>query len=186
MVLKYLKKNIYKQDSRIFNINDIDIDKIRVSDKKLYNKKHDSYKHYVFYEDGNEYIPLKINHLDVLGYYNIFEGDSKIMNFKLDDNSLEKVIDIFDHIGKILNINLYHYSYDDNKGIAYLKTKVSDEACFRKEIDKTNNTIPNEKTKYNCRVSLQIQSVYYNNKDILENEDYYPQVFLRINQIVSY
>ena len=34
-------KNIYKEDSRIFNINDIDIDKIRVSDKKLYNKKHD-------------------------------------------------------------------------------------------------------------------------------------------------
>ena len=36
-------KNIYQEDSRVFNINDIDIDKIRVSDKKLYNKKHGSY-----------------------------------------------------------------------------------------------------------------------------------------------
>ena len=53
-------RNIYKEDSRIFNIYDIDTDQIRVSDKKLYNKKHGSYKHYVFYEDGNEYIPLKI------------------------------------------------------------------------------------------------------------------------------
>ena len=123
---------------------------------------------------------MKINHLDVLGYYYIFEDDSKTMNFDLDDNSLGKVIDIFDHIGKILNIDLYHYSYDDNKGIAYLKIKVSDEACFRKEKDKTTNTIPNEKTKYNCRVFLQIRSAYYNNKDMLENEDYYPHVFLQL------
>ena len=35
-------KNIYNKDSRVFNINDIDIDKIRVSDEKVYNKKHDS------------------------------------------------------------------------------------------------------------------------------------------------
>ena len=31
-------KNIYKKDSRVFKINDIDIDKKRVSDKKLYIK----------------------------------------------------------------------------------------------------------------------------------------------------
>ena len=100
------------------------------------------------------------------------------MNFKLDDNSLVKIIDIFDYIEKILNIDLYHYSYDDNNGITYFKTKVSDETCFRKDKDKTTNTIPNEKTKYNCRAFLQIQSVYYNiNKDILEY--YYPQVFLQ-------
>ena len=101
-------KNIYKEDSKVFKINDIGIDKIRVSDK-LYNKEHGSYKHYVFYEDGNDYIPLKITLLDVHGSYNIFKGNSKIMNFNFDDNSLEKVTDIFDHIGKILNIDLDNY-----------------------------------------------------------------------------
>ena len=81
-------KNINKEDARVFNINDINIDKIKVSDKKLYNKKHDSYKHYVFYEDDDdEYIPLKIAFLDVPGYYNTFNDDSKTINFKLDDNS---------------------------------------------------------------------------------------------------
>ena len=115
---------------------------------------------------------MKITLLDVLGYYNIFEGDSKTMNFKLDD-------DKFDNIGKILNINIYHYSHDDNNGITYMKTKVSDETCFRTSKDKTSNTIPNERAKYNCRVLLLIQSVYYNNKDTFENEDYYPQVFLQ-------
>ena len=86
MVLKYLQK-IYKK-------------KIQEPSKKLCNKKHGSYKDYVFYEDGNEYIPLKINFLDVHGYYNIFKGDSKTMNFKLDDNSLEKLLIYLMILGK--------------------------------------------------------------------------------------
>ena len=92
-------RNIYKEDSRIFNINDIDTDQISVSNKKLYNKEHGSCKHYVFYEDGNEYIPLKITLLDVHCYYNILKGDlkgdSKTMNLKLDDDSLKKMFDIY-------------------------------------------------------------------------------------------
>ena len=136
MVLKFEipAKNIYKEDSRFFNISDTDIDKIRISDKKLCIKKHNRYKHYVFCEDGNEHIPLKITFIDALGYYNIFKGDNKTMNFKLNDNSLKNIIDLFDHIGKILNIDhaLDHYLYDDNKGITYLKTKVSDETFLEK------------------------------------------------------
>ena len=173
-------KSIYKEDSMVFNINDIEIDKIKVSDKKLYNKKHNSYQHYVFYEDDDEYIHLKTSLLDVPGYYNIFSDDSKTMNFKFDDDSLGKIIDIFEHIGEILNIDLYHYLYDGNNGMTYFRTKVSAERVFRKDKDKTTNTIPNEKTKYNCRVLLQIKSVYgNNNKGIIEDEDYYPQVFLQ-------
>ena len=83
MVLKYLQrvyiKKIYKHD--------VDIYKTKVSDKKLYNKRRDSYKHYVFYEGDDKYIPLKITLLDVPGYYNIFSDDDKTMNFKLDDDS---------------------------------------------------------------------------------------------------
>ena len=123
---------------------------------------------------------MKIILLDILSCYNVFEGNSKAMSFKLDDNSLGKIADIFDNIGKILNTDLYHYSYDDSNGITYLKTKVPDEKCFRTDKDKTTNTISNEKTKYNCRVLLQIQSVYCNtNKDLLDDEEYCPQVFLQ-------
>ena len=85
------------------------------------------------------------------------------MNFKLDDDS-------FDHIGEILNIDLYHYLYEDNDGITYFLKKVSDDTSFRENKDKKTNTTPNERTKYNCRVLLQIQSVYYNNnKGIIED-----------------
>ena len=45
------------------------------------------------------------------------------MNFKLDDDSLTKIIDVFEHIGEILNIDLYHYLYNDNNGITYFKQK---------------------------------------------------------------
>ena len=121
---------------------------------------------------------MKITLLDVPDYYNIFNDDSKTINFKFDDYSFGKIIDIFDYIGEILNIDLYHYLYDDNNGITYFKTKVCDDTELRKNKDKTTNTIPDEKTKYNCRVLLQIKSVYYNNnKDIIEDEDYYPQYF---------
>ena len=139
--VKIPAKNIYKEGSRVFNINDKDMDKIRVSDKKLHNKKHNSYKHYVFYEDDDEYIPLKTTLLDVQGYYNIFENNSKTMNFKLDDDPLGKITDIIDYIGEILKIGLYHYQYDDNNIITYFKTKVSDDTGFRKNNDKTTNTI---------------------------------------------
>ena len=57
-----------------------------------------------------------------------------------------------------------------------MKAKVSDETCFRKDKDKTVNVIPNEKTKYNCRVLLQIKTLYNNNN---EDENCYTQVFLQ-------
>ena len=54
----------------------------------------------MFYEDEDEYIPLKINLLDVLGDYNIFNDDSKAMTFILDDDSFGTLIDIFEHLEK--------------------------------------------------------------------------------------
>ena len=58
---------------------------------------------------------------------------------------------------------------------------MSDETCFRKDKNNKINTIPNENTKYNCRVLLQIQSVSYSmkDKDILSDDiKSYPQVLI--------
>ena len=114
----------------------------------------------MFYEDDNEYIPLRIILLNVTGFYNIFKDNGKTMNFKLNDDSQEKIIDIFEHIGKELNIDFDHYLYESNEDV-YFKAKVSDDTYFRKDKDKTINIIPREKTRYNCRIILQIQSVFY-------------------------
>ena len=65
------------------------------------------------------------------------------MNFKLDDDSLDKIYDIFGYIEKKKEIDLNNFTYE-SKGEEYLKTIVSDETCFRK--DNKTNIIPNENT----------------------------------------
>ena len=71
-------KAIYMKDTKCFKIDDVDINKIRVSHKKVYSKEHNSYKYYVFYEhDDDEYIPLKIVLKDVVVYYNDYKDNSK-------------------------------------------------------------------------------------------------------------
>ena len=134
----------------------------------------------MFYEHDDEYIPLKIILKDAVGYYNDYKDTSKYdakyssskrMNFKLDDDSFDKMYDIFEHIEEKLGIDLNNFTYE-SKGEEYLKTIVFDETCFRK--DSKTNTIPNENTKYKCRVLLQMQSVYYKMKDI----KYYPQILI--------
>ena len=68
--VKIPAKTTYIKVVECFKINDIDINKIKVSDIKLYSKQHNSYKYYVFYEhDDNKCIPLKI----VLKYYFILK-----------------------------------------------------------------------------------------------------------------
>ena len=145
-------------------INDIGVNKIRAFDKKLYSEEHNSYKYYAFYEHDDKYIPLKIILKDVVGYYDDCKDKGKTMNLRLHDDSLDKIYDIFDYIEKkILKIDLNNFTYE-SKDEEYLKTKVSDETCFRKDKDNKTNIIPNKNTKYNCKVLLQAQSVCYSMK----------------------
>ena len=176
-----------KENTKCFKISDIDIDKIRVSENKLCSKEHNSHKYYVFYKHDNEYIPLRIILKDVVGYYNDYKGNRKYdvnysanrMIFRLDDDdSVDKVYAIFDHIEEKLNIDVNNFTYESKKGEEYLKTNVSDETSFRKDKDTKINRIANENTKYNCRVLLQIQAIYYSMKDNDDDIKYYPQVLL--------
>ena len=117
----------------------------------------------------------------MVGCYNDYKDNSKYdskysakrVNFKLTDDSLDTIYDIFGHIEKKIEIDLNSFT-SESKGDKYLKTIVSDEKCFRK--DNKTNIIPNENTKYDYRVLLQIQSVYYSTKNKDDNDDifYYP------------
>ena len=71
----------------------------------------------MFYEHDDEYIPLIIILKDVVGYYNEYKNNSKYhvkysakrMDFKLDDDSLDKICDIFEHTEKNSQIGLYKF-----------------------------------------------------------------------------
>ena len=143
----YMKDNI-----KCFGINDIDINKIRISEKSLYSKKHSAYKYYVLYEHNNEYIPLRITLKDVVGYYDVYNNDDKRMNFKINDELSDKICqrlaNIFEHIEEKLNITLNDFTFE-KKGESYFKIKVIDEICFKENIKpdlilKEGKVIPKE------------------------------------------
>ena len=152
-----------KDNTKCFKINDVDIKKIRVSEKKLYSKEHNSYKYYVFHEHDDDYIPLRIILKDVVGKYNVYRdrdnsNSAKGMSFKIDDDLLFKSYHIFEHFAEEKDIAFDGVIYE-SKGEEYLKTKVNDETCFREDGKFIVN--PKENTKYTCRVLLQIQSIFF-------------------------
>ena len=82
------------------DVDDIDINKIRVSEARAFMKKNNLYKHYIFYEDVGKYIPLDICFSKTLaGYYNEYCDEdgkydrdvSKRMNFVISDDLVDRV-----------------------------------------------------------------------------------------------
>ena len=59
-------RTTYMENAKYFEIDEIDIDKIRISNKYSYIKENVSNKRYVFYQHNGEYIPLKIIIIDVV------------------------------------------------------------------------------------------------------------------------
>ena len=159
---------IYEEGTTIFGINDLDISKIKVSDKKHYSKGHDSYKHYVFYEHNNKHIPLKMFVLNVTGRYHSFNDGSKTMSFILNSALLEKIDEIFSDIEAKLGFEINDFTY--NKGHSQcFKTKVTDKTCLRLYIDIEENILPRQGTDYNCRVLVKIESAFFNNRNNKDN-----------------
>ena len=178
-------KTIFMKNSKHFNISDIDINRIRDSKVKFFIKEGKSCKPYIFYEDGDKYVPLNIcfNNM-LLEYYNEYinenknnnEYTSKTMNFVLDDDSVDKIIKIFEYIKKRLKIDLNNYFYECGEN-TYLKTKTYRRTCFNKKGCKDISINPDKNIKYECKPLLQIQSIYY----VLEDKKhiaYYPQILI--------
>ena len=118
-----------KYNTKCFGINDIDINKIRISEKSLYSKQHNAYKYYVLYEHNNEYMPLRSTMKDVVGYYDVYNNDDKRMNFKINDELSDKIYqrlsNIFEYNEEKLDITLNDFTFE-KKGESYFKTKVTD------------------------------------------------------------
>ena len=95
---KIAAKIVYTKDnSKCFRINDIDINKIRISEKSLYSKQHNAYKYYVLYEHNNEYMSLRFTLKDVVGYYDV-HNDDKRMNFKINNELSDKIYQSLENI----------------------------------------------------------------------------------------
>ena len=86
---KINKINFHK-NKKIFNIYDLDVNKILVSKKQSYGKKN-SLKYFIEYNDDDFIRPLCIKLPQMIGYVKHFDNN-KTMLFKVSDNKLLKKI----------------------------------------------------------------------------------------------
>ena len=85
---KRKKSNFYK-NKKIFDINDIDVNKILVSKKEKYGK-HNSFKHFIGYNDSDVIKPLYLEVTQMIGYINKFDKNTIAMPLKVKDKTLFK------------------------------------------------------------------------------------------------
>ena len=84
---KINKSNFYK-NKKLFNIHDLDVNKILVSNKESYGTKN-SLKYFIGYNDDDVIRPLCITLAQMDGYIKHFDSN-KTMSFKVGDNKLLK------------------------------------------------------------------------------------------------
>ena len=122
---KINKSNFYK-NKKLFNLHDLDLNKILVSKKESYGTKN-SLKYFIGYNDDDIASPLCINLPQTIGYVKHFDSNKTlivIMSFKVSDNKLLKK---YNKIwGK--NSNLMNIEFDSEPAYGdedkYTETKI--------------------------------------------------------------
>ena len=92
------KSDFYIKNKKIFNINDIGINKILVSKKEAYNK-YNSFKYFTGYNDNRVIRPLYLFISQTPGYINRFDKNKITMSLMIED------IQIFKKYNKIWKKN---------------------------------------------------------------------------------
>ena len=112
------KGDFYNKNKKIFNIDDIDVDKILVYKKEQYGK-HNSFKYFIGYNDNNVIRPLYLFLSQTTGYINKFDKNEITMSLMIKDMQLLKSYNkIWKKIEKLMKIDLNTkttYGEDDDK-----------------------------------------------------------------------
>ena len=118
---KKISKSTFYKNKKLFNIHDLDVNKILVSKKESYCKQN-SLKYFIGYNDV-VIRPLCIKLPQMIGYVKHF-GSNKTMSFKVGDNKLlKKYYKIWGKITNLMNTEFDSEPiYGDND--KYIKTKI--------------------------------------------------------------
>ena len=81
---KKINKSTFYENKKLFNIHNLDVNKILVSKKESYGTKN-SLKCFIGDNDGDVIRPLCIKLPQMIGYVKHFDSD-KTMSFKVGDN----------------------------------------------------------------------------------------------------
>ena len=88
---KVRRSDFYNKNKKLFNTNDIDVNKILVSKKEKYGK-YNSFKYFIGYNDNDVIKPLYLELSQMTGYINKFNENKKniTMSLKVKDKILFK------------------------------------------------------------------------------------------------
>ena len=119
---KKIHKSNFHKNKKLFNLNDIDVNKMLVSKKESYGTKN-SLKYFIGYNDSDVIRPLCIILPQMIAYVKHFDSN-KTMSFKVTDNKiLKKYNKIWERVGNLLNIEFDSEPvYGDID--KYIKTKI--------------------------------------------------------------
>ena len=119
---KKINKSVSYKSKKLFNIHDINVNKILVSKEESYGTKK-SLKYFIGYNDDDVIRPLCIKLPQMIGYVKNFDSN-KTMSFRVDDNKLLKKYNrIWEIISSLLNIKFESEPvYGDNE--KYIMTKI--------------------------------------------------------------
>ena len=81
---KIKRSDFYNKNKKIFNINDIDINKILVSKKETYGK-YNSFKYFIGYNDNDVIRPLYLFLSQTTGYIDKFDKNKITMSIMIKD-----------------------------------------------------------------------------------------------------
>ena len=100
---KKINKSSFYKNKKLFNIHDLDVNKILVSKKESYGTKN-SLKYLIGYIDDDVIRPLCIKLPQMIGYVKHFDS-KETMSFKVCDSMLlRKYSKIWEKIGNLMNI----------------------------------------------------------------------------------
>ena len=86
---KIKKSDFYNKNKKIFNIDDIDVNKILVSKKVQYGK-YNSFKYFIRYNDNDVIRPLYLGFSQMTDYINKFDRNKITMSLMVKDKQLLK------------------------------------------------------------------------------------------------
>ena len=158
---KKIEKNGFYIDKnkKIFNIDDVDVNKTLVSKKETYSKD-TSLIYFIGYNDNDVIRPLCLKLSKMTGYINKFDENKITMSLMVKDKQLLKNYNkIWKKIERLMSIDFDSKTTygDDDK---YIKTKIK---TYKDSITTNfhNKKIPKEKVPCKCLSIIVLDSVLY-------------------------
>ena len=151
---KEIDKKEFYLSKQVILLNSVDLSKIVVSSKwKISDTK---YKYFCGYLNNDVIHPLCVILPQISGYIKYFDDGGKNMSFVTDDKEVyKKYNEIWEVVRKLLKLTFFVSPVRDDK---YIIAKLK----IFKNINMTtftNNTIPEENTRYTCISEIDIDSV---------------------------